>query len=150
MPDTADTVIWAPDDEWSYLSKHVEQFTNINKLYIVASGWTTIDIYCCTLLDNYWHLVWLLAYILASCWTINDILLPLVGQLLTYIVASCWTTWHIFLRLVGQLLTYIVASCWTTIDIYCCVLLDNYWHILLHLVGQLLTYITYILFFFVV
>jgi hypothetical protein len=46
-------MIWAPDDEWSYHSKHVEQFTNINKLYIVvcacvcvcASCWTTIDIY---------------------------------------------------------------------------------------------------------
>jgi hypothetical protein len=44
MPDTADTVIWTPDDEWSYHSKHVEQFTNINKLYIVASSWTIIVI----------------------------------------------------------------------------------------------------------
>jgi hypothetical protein len=37
MPDTADTVIWAPDDECSYHWKRVENFTNINKLYIVAS-----------------------------------------------------------------------------------------------------------------
>jgi hypothetical protein len=37
MSDTADTVICAPDDECSYHSKHVEQFTNINELYIVAS-----------------------------------------------------------------------------------------------------------------
>jgi hypothetical protein len=44
MPDTADTVIWARDDEWSYHSKHVEQFTNIHKLYIVASCWSIIDI----------------------------------------------------------------------------------------------------------
>jgi hypothetical protein len=43
MPDTADTVISAPDDEWSYHSKHVEQFTNINKLHIVASCWAIID-----------------------------------------------------------------------------------------------------------
>jgi hypothetical protein len=43
MPDTADTVIWAPDDEWSYLSKHVQKFTNINKLYIAA--------FCCTIID---------------------------------------------------------------------------------------------------
>jgi hypothetical protein len=31
MPDTADTAIWAPDDQWSYYSKHLEQFTNINE-----------------------------------------------------------------------------------------------------------------------
>jgi hypothetical protein len=36
MPGTADTVIRAPDDEWSYHSKHVDQFTSINKFYIVA------------------------------------------------------------------------------------------------------------------
>jgi hypothetical protein len=49
MPGTADTVIWAPDDEWSYHSKHVEQFTDINILYMVASCWTIIDIpyICC-------------------------------------------------------------------------------------------------------
>jgi hypothetical protein len=30
MPHTADTVIWAPDDGWSYHSKYVEQFRSIN------------------------------------------------------------------------------------------------------------------------
>jgi hypothetical protein len=45
MPGTADTVTCAPDDEWSYHSKHVEQFTNINELYIVAFFWTIIDMY---------------------------------------------------------------------------------------------------------
>ena len=45
MPDTVDTVTWAPDDGWRYYSKHVEQFTDINKLYIVAYYWTFIDIY---------------------------------------------------------------------------------------------------------
>jgi hypothetical protein len=44
MPDTADTVIWTPDDEWSYHSEHVEQFTNINKLCIVAYCRKIIDI----------------------------------------------------------------------------------------------------------
>jgi hypothetical protein len=39
----ADTVISAPDDEWSYHSKHVEQFTNINKMYIVESCLIIID-----------------------------------------------------------------------------------------------------------
>jgi hypothetical protein len=53
MPDTADTVIWAPDDEWSYHSKHVQQFTNINKLYF------------CILLDNYWYNLFSLSA--ASC-----------------------------------------------------------------------------------
>ena len=43
MPDTVDTVIWAPDDGWRYHPKHVEQFADINKLYIVASFWTIID-----------------------------------------------------------------------------------------------------------
>jgi hypothetical protein len=40
----SDTVIWAPDDGWRYHPKHVEQFTVINKLYIVASR------------INYWHI----------------------------------------------------------------------------------------------
>ena len=43
MPDTVDTVICAPDDGWRYHPKHVVQFTDINKLYIVASCWTIID-----------------------------------------------------------------------------------------------------------
>ena len=43
MPDTVDTVIRAPDDGWRYHPKHVEQFTDINKLYIVASCWIIID-----------------------------------------------------------------------------------------------------------
>jgi len=46
MPDTVDTVIGAPDDGWRYHSKHVEQFANINKLYIVASCWIIIDTSC--------------------------------------------------------------------------------------------------------
>ena len=35
----------APDDGWRYHLKHVEWYTDINKLYIVASCWTTISIY---------------------------------------------------------------------------------------------------------
>jgi len=45
MPDTADTLIWAPGDGWRYHPKHVEQFTDINKLYIVTSCWIIIDTY---------------------------------------------------------------------------------------------------------
>ena len=37
MPDTVDTVIWAPDDGSRYQPKHVQQFADLNKLYIVAS-----------------------------------------------------------------------------------------------------------------
>jgi hypothetical protein len=55
MPDTADTVIWAPDDKRSYHSKHVEQFTDINKLYIVTSCWTIIDI---CLIESFGVTVW--------------------------------------------------------------------------------------------
>ena len=43
MPDTVDTVIWAPGDGWRYHTKHVEQFADINKLYVVAFSWTTSD-----------------------------------------------------------------------------------------------------------
>ena len=39
MPDTADTLIRAPDDDWRYDPKCVEQFTDINKMFIVASCW---------------------------------------------------------------------------------------------------------------
>jgi len=42
MPDTVDTAIWA-DDGWRYRPKHVQQFADINKLYIVASCWIIID-----------------------------------------------------------------------------------------------------------
>ena len=35
MPDAVDTVAWAPDDGWKYHTKHVERFTDINKLYMV-------------------------------------------------------------------------------------------------------------------
>ena len=45
IPDAVDTVTWAPDDGWRYHPKHVERFTGINKLYIVASCWTIIGIY---------------------------------------------------------------------------------------------------------
>jgi len=45
MPDAVDTVTWAPDDGWRYHPKHVERFTDINKLYIVASCRTIIGIY---------------------------------------------------------------------------------------------------------
>jgi hypothetical protein len=45
MPDAVDTVTCAPYDGWRYHPKHIEeQFTDINKLYIVASCWTIIDI----------------------------------------------------------------------------------------------------------
>ena len=40
---TVDTVIRAPDDGWKYHPRHVEQFADINKLYIVASCWIIID-----------------------------------------------------------------------------------------------------------
>ena len=45
MPDTVDTVIWARDDGWRYHPKHVEWFTDINKLYVVTSCWIIIDTY---------------------------------------------------------------------------------------------------------
>ena len=35
MPDTVDTVIWAPDDGWRYHPKHVEQFADINRLILL-------------------------------------------------------------------------------------------------------------------
>jgi hypothetical protein len=43
MTDAVDTVTWAPDDGWRYHPTRVKQFTDINKLYIVASCWTIID-----------------------------------------------------------------------------------------------------------
>ena len=39
VPDAVDTVVCAPDDGWRYHPKHVEQFTDINKLCYVASCW---------------------------------------------------------------------------------------------------------------
>jgi hypothetical protein len=44
MPDAVDTVILAAaDDGWRYHPKHIEQFTDINKLCIFASCWTIIN-----------------------------------------------------------------------------------------------------------
>jgi len=37
MPDTVDTVALAPDDGGRYHPQYVERFTDINKLYKVAS-----------------------------------------------------------------------------------------------------------------
>jgi len=45
VPHEVDTVTWAPDDGWRYHPKHVELFTIINKLYVVASSSTIIGIY---------------------------------------------------------------------------------------------------------
>ena len=42
-PDAVDTVLWA-DDVWRYRPKHVEQLTDLNKLYSVASCWIYIAI----------------------------------------------------------------------------------------------------------
>jgi hypothetical protein len=44
IPDTVDTVAFAPNDEWKYQPKHVEQFPDINKLCNVASSWIYIGI----------------------------------------------------------------------------------------------------------
>ena len=44
MQDTVDTVLW-DDDGWRYPTKYVEQFTVINKLYIVASCWIITETY---------------------------------------------------------------------------------------------------------
>jgi hypothetical protein len=42
IPDAVDTVVCAPDDEWKYHPKHVEQFPDINKLCNVTSCWIYI------------------------------------------------------------------------------------------------------------
>ena len=42
---TVDTVTWAPDDRCRYHPKRVEQFADINKLYIVASCWIIVNTY---------------------------------------------------------------------------------------------------------
>ena len=39
VPDAVDTVVCAPDDCWRHHPKHVEQFTEINKLCNVAPCW---------------------------------------------------------------------------------------------------------------
>jgi len=44
IPDTVDAVLCAPDDGWGYHPKHVEQLTDLNKLYPVASCWIIIAI----------------------------------------------------------------------------------------------------------
>ena len=42
MPGTVDIVIRAADDWWRYQPKHVEQLTDINRMYIVAACWIII------------------------------------------------------------------------------------------------------------
>jgi len=44
VPDAVDTVVCAPDDEWRYQTKYVEQFSR-NKLCNVASCWIYIRIF---------------------------------------------------------------------------------------------------------
>jgi len=55
MSDTVDAVIWAPDDGWRYHSKHIEQFADVNKLYIVASCWIIIDTYFVRFIYSRFH-----------------------------------------------------------------------------------------------
>jgi len=43
--DAVDTVVCAPDDGWRYHPKHVERFTDINKLCNDASCWICNGIY---------------------------------------------------------------------------------------------------------
>jgi len=45
VPDAVDTVVCAPDDGWRYHPKHVERFSDINKLCNVASFWIYIGIW---------------------------------------------------------------------------------------------------------
>ena len=45
LPFTVQIVLRAPDDGWRLHPKHVEQFTDINKLDIVASCWIITAIY---------------------------------------------------------------------------------------------------------
>jgi hypothetical protein len=47
ITDAVDTGVCAPDDEWKYHPKRVEQFSDINKLCNIASCWiyTYIGIY---------------------------------------------------------------------------------------------------------
>ena len=52
MPDTVDTVICAADDGWRYHPNHVEEFADINKLYIVASCWIIFDTLICVFVLN--------------------------------------------------------------------------------------------------
>jgi hypothetical protein len=69
MPDAVDTVIWAPDDGWRYHPKHVLQFTDINKLYIVASCWTIIDIISFVFKElNHLMYFWVLRRIMRPKW----------------------------------------------------------------------------------
>ena len=44
VPNAVDTVVCAPDDGWRHHPKHVEQFTEINKLCNVGSRWICIRI----------------------------------------------------------------------------------------------------------
>ena len=44
MPDAVNAVICASGDEWRDHPKHVGQFTDKNKLCIVASCWICIDV----------------------------------------------------------------------------------------------------------
>jgi len=45
LPLAASSSVCAPDDGWSYHPKHVEQFSDINKLCNAASCWIYIGIY---------------------------------------------------------------------------------------------------------
>jgi len=44
VPVAVNTVVCAPDCGWRYHPKHVERLQNYNKIYVVASRWTIIDI----------------------------------------------------------------------------------------------------------
>jgi hypothetical protein len=44
VPDAVIAVICAPDDGWSYHPKYIGSLQKYNKIYVVASCWTFIDV----------------------------------------------------------------------------------------------------------
>jgi hypothetical protein len=59
VPEAINTVICAPDDGWCHPPKLVEQFTAINKLYVVAFLWKIINIKPMGLLRNSKNVIFL-------------------------------------------------------------------------------------------
>ena len=65
IPDAVYTVVCATDDAWKYQPKHLEQFSDINKLCNVASCWIYIGIY----LTHCWRVTQICVFTLQLCRT---------------------------------------------------------------------------------
>jgi len=95
VPDVVITVICAPDDEWIYHPKHVEQFTEVQ--------WTVRNR---ILLDNYWHRYRLIMVEFHNYWSVFSLCSTII-----LLRSYCFLWVNMFLMLCHSDCTVVLQVC---------------------------------------